>query len=220
MRWRGAAFEAMASEVGAGATDLPGGQAVFIDALPDASTFGFYTNAPDLAIYSPSVPTSNLALTLDYGNPYHWDELVSMNYLFGAPVALGDAAPTTIVVGYLANQCVSDTIAPEISPVRDVEITGSHATWRAPAVGHATEYFIQLEQLTASDGQTAANVVVSFVTTALSLDIPGDFLTTGTYVLVITATNFGDVDRTTSLFGDGLPSLQAIMVTPPFTAQL
>jgi hypothetical protein len=220
MRWRGAAFEALASEVGAGATDLPGGQAVFIDALPDAAQFGFYTNAPDLAIYSPSVPTSNLALTLDYGNPYHWDEFVSMNYLFGAPVALGDAAPATIVVGYVANQCVSDTIAPEISTVRDVEITGSHATWQAPAVGHATEYFIQLEQLTASDGQTAANVVASFVTTARSLDIPGDFLTTGTYVLVITATNFGDVDRTTSLFGDGLPSLQAIMVTPPFTAQL
>jgi hypothetical protein len=217
MRWRGAAFEAMASEVGAGATDLPGGQAVFIDALPDAAQFGFYTNAPDLAIYTPSASASNLALTLEYGNPYHWDELVSMNYLFGAPVALGDAAPATIVVGYVANQCVTDTIAPEISPARDIVITGSHTSWQAPAVGHATEYFIQLEQLSASDGQTAANVVASFVTTARSLDIPSDFLAAGTYVLVITATNFGDVDRTTSLFGDGLPVYQAISVTPPFT---
>jgi hypothetical protein len=219
MRWRGAAFEAMASKVGAGATDLPGGQAVFIDALPDASTFGFYTNAPDLAIYAPSVAASNLALTLDYGDPYHWDEFVSMNYLFGAPVALGDAAPTTIVVGYLANQCVTDTITPELSPVRNVTINGSHATWQAPSLGHATEYSIQLEQLTASDGQTAANVVASFVTTARSLDIPSDFLTAGTYILVITAINFGDVDRTTSLFGDGLPVYQAISTTAPFTVQ-
>jgi hypothetical protein len=219
MRWRGAAFEAMASDVGVGATDLPGGQAVFIDALPGAAQFGFYTSAPDLAIYSPSVSASNLALTLDYGNPYHWDEFVSMNYLFGAPVALGDAAPTTIVVGYVANQCVTDTIAPELSPVRNATISGSHATWQAPALGHATEYFIQLEQLTASDGQTSANLVASFLTTARSLEIPSDFLTAGTYVLVITATNFGDVDRTTSLFGDGLPVYQAISVTPPFTVQ-
>jgi hypothetical protein len=225
LHWRGAAFEAMRSEVGAGATDVPGGAQVFVDALPDAARFGFYTNAPDLAIYTPSVPTSNLDLTLRYGNPYHWDEFYSLNYLFAVPVQLGSAAPASVFVGYVANldvgRVAGGVIAPEISPVRDVHIGRGDSptvTWSPPAIGCATEYFIQLEQLSASDGQTAANVVASFVTTDRSLQIPSDFITSGSsYVLAITAINFGDVDRTVSLFGDGLPIEQAIMVTPAFT---
>lgn len=225
LHWRGAAFEAMRGEVGAGATDVPGGQQVFLDALPDAARFGFYTNSPDLAIYTPSAPSSDLDLTLHYGNPYHWDEFYSLNYLFAAPVQLGSAAPATVFVGYVANldvdRVAGGVIAPQISPVRDVRIASGASptvTWSAPAIGHATEYFIQLEALSANDGQTATTIVASFVTTERSLQIPSDFITAGsTYVLAITAINFGDVDRTVSLFGDGLPALQAIMVTPTFT---
>jgi hypothetical protein len=224
LHWRGAAFEAMSSEVGAGAADLPGGQAVFVDALPDAAQFGFYTSAPDLAIYTPSVVSSNLDLTLHYGNPYAWDEFYSLNYYFAAPIALGDAAPATEFVGYVANldvDCTRDgVIAPQISPVRDVEIgSGASPTisWSPPAIGRATQYFVELQQVSASDGQTVTTVLADFVTTTRSLHIPADLIPTGsTYLLVISAVNFGDVDRTVSLFGDGLPFEQAIMVTPTF----
>jgi len=90
--------------------------------------------------------------------------------------------------------------------------------WDAPRLGRATQYFVSLKQLTEVSARTVSTVVASFVTRDRSLQIPSTFLVPGgTYLLSMTAVNFGTVDRTTSLFGDGLPFASARSITATFT---
>jgi len=240
LHWEGPRFEALRAEAGASAVDLAGAPLFFIDALPDAERFGFYANAPDLMGYFPSDSTANLAVTVEYGNPYStrgrpWDEFAIINYPFAVPVQLGAAAPRNEFAGYHANLSLSQLcdgiIAPLISPVRNVRIAGRDlgvaqsgvgpsptVRWDAPRLGRATQYFVSLKQLTEVSARTVSTVVASFVTRDRSLQIPSTFLVPGgTYLLSMTAVNFGTVDRTTSLFGDGLPFASARSITATFT---
>jgi len=240
LHWRGSEFEALRSAVGAGAADVPGADGVFIDALPDAAKFGFYTTSPDLMLYTPSDGTANVDATVSYGNPYvtlgkPWDEYAIINYFFAVPVQLGTAAPHLEFVGYAANLSLDElpggVVRPLISPVRDVRIAGKDlrspqagvglsptVQWDAPAIGQATQYFIALKILTATATRTAATTVATFITKDRTLQIPSTFLASGaTYILSMTAIDFGSVDRTIDLFGDGLPFESASSVTSTFT---
>ncbi|MEO8548316.1 MAG: hypothetical protein ABI678_00005, partial [Kofleriaceae bacterium] len=240
LHWRGSQFEALRAEVGAGAVDVAGGQGFFIDALPDAAELGFYATAPDLMLYTPSNPSTIIDATVMYGNPYAnqgtpWDEFAIVQYLFAKPVKLGTAAPYNEFVGYQANLAVCDLhdgiVAPRISPVRDVRIAGRSlgsaqtgvgasptVRWERPRIGRATQYLVTLRSLgVTSSGTTSRTTVATFVTKERSLHIPSGLLAPGgTYVLAIAAIDFGDVDRTIDLFGDGLPFVSAGTVTATF----
>jgi hypothetical protein len=239
LHWRGPELAALRSEVGAGASDAPGGQGFFIDALPDAAKLGFYTTAPDLMLYTPTTSSANVDITLSYGNPYStlgkpWDEFAIINYFFAVPVQLGTAAPYNEFVGYDANMALGElhggVVKPLISPVRDVRIAGKPlcspqtgvglsptVRWDAPATGRATQYIIALKRLAATSTRTSGTIVATFVTKDRALQIPSTYLASGsTYILSITAINFGRVDRTTDLFGDGLPFESASSITSTF----
>jgi hypothetical protein len=219
---------------------VPGAQGIFIDALPDAAKFGFYTTSPDLMLYTPSDGTANVDATVSYGNPYAtlgkpWDEYAIINYFFAVPVQLGTAAPHLEFVGYAANlslgELPSGVVKPLISPVRNVRIAGKDlrspqtgigmspsVQWDAPAIGRATQYFIALKSLTATSTGTVAATVATFITKDRTLQIPSTYLASGaTYILSMTAIDFGSVDRTTDLFGDGLPVESASSITSTFT---
>lgn len=240
VHWRGSAFEALRAEAGAGAVDAPGQQGLFIDALPDANELGFYTTAPDLMLYTPSAPSTNLDFTVGYGNPYAtmgkpWDPFAIVQFSFAVPVQLGAAAPYNERVGYDANLPLAalhdGVVAPLISPVRNVRIAGKDLSspqtgvgtspivqWDAPRIGRAAQYFLLLRKVTATATQTSARSVVRFVTRSRSLQIPSPYLEGGgTFLLSIAAVNFGHVDRTRSLSGDGLPFESASSVTSTFT---
>jgi len=240
LHWRGSEFEALRSAVGAGAADVPGADGVFIDARPDAAKFGFYTTSPDLMLYTPSDGTANVDATVSYGNPYvtlgkPWDEYAIINYFFAVPVQLGTAAPHLEFVGYAANLSLDElpggVVRPLISPVRDARIAGKDLRspqtgvglsptiqWDAPTIGQATQYFIALKRLTVAATRTTATTVATFVTKDRTLPIPSTFLARGaTYILSMTAIDFGAVDRTVDLFGDGLPFESASSVTSTFT---
>jgi hypothetical protein len=240
LHWQGSAFEALRSDVGAGAADTPGGQGAFIDALPDAAKFGFYTTSPDLMLYTPTSGSANVDITVSYGNPYStqgkpWDEYAIINYFFAVPVHLGAAAPYHELVGYDANMALGELhggiVKPLISPVREVRIAGKDlrlpqtgvglsptVRWDAPAIGRATQYFIALKRLTATSTGTSGTTVARFVTKDRTLRIPSTYLASGTtYILSMTAIDFGNVDRTTDLFGDGLPFESASSITSTFT---
>jgi hypothetical protein len=240
LHWRGADFEALLPDVGAGASDVPGADGVFIDALPDADRFGFYTSSPDLMLYTPTDNTANVDPTVTYGNPYSsmghpWDEYAIIEYLFAVPVQLGSAAPYDEFVGYDANMALAELhggmVKPLISPVRHVRIAGKSLAspqtgvgasptvrWDAPAIGNATQYIVTLKSLAADTSGTSSTIVATFVTKARSFQIPASYLAGGTtYILSMTAVNFGNVDRTRDLFGDGLPFESASSVTSTFT---
>ena len=240
LHWRGSAFERLRAEVGAGAVDAPGGQGVFIDALPDAARFGFYTTSPDLMLYTPSAAPANLDATVAFGNPYStmgksWDEYAIIQFLFAAPVQLGTAAPYNEFVGYNANLSLAElhdgVVTPRISPVRNVRIAGRDlgspqtgvgmsptVRWEAPATGRATQYVVVVRSVTATQATTSATSVARFVTKDTSLRIPSTYLASGgTFLLSLTAVDFGDVDRTQALFGDGLPFQSASSITSTFS---
>jgi hypothetical protein len=222
--WRGASFDALASGLGAGASTSFA--TMFVDAEPDADQFGFYGfAAPDLLLYTPSSLSVNADLSVHYGNPYRsngraWDEFATVLYFYQVPVQLGDAAPKLETLAYQANTAVGEDIViePRISAVRDVHIEPPFVRWQPPAIGHATLYFLTLERLGISDGVTTSETIVQFYTKDRELEIPSTYLETGsTYVMQIQAINFGDVDRTTDLFGDGLPFAGVTMLTQSFT---
>jgi hypothetical protein len=240
VHWRGSAFEELRAEAGAGAVDAPGQQGLFIDALPQAAQFGFYATAPDLMLYTPSAPSTDLELTARYGNPFAtmgkpWDAFAIVQFSFAVPVQLGTAAPYNERAGYDANLSLSalrdGVVAPLISPVRNVRIAGKDLSspqtgvgpspivqWDAPRIGRATQYAVLLRKVTATATRTSATSVVRFVTRSRSLQIPSPYLADGgTFLLSIAAINFGRVDRTRSLFGDGLPFESASAVTSTFT---
>ena len=240
LHWRGSAFEALLPDVGAGASDVPGADGVFIDALPDAASFGFYTTSPDLMLYTPTDSTANVDPTVVYGNPYStmgraWDEYAIINYFFAVPVQLGSAAPYNEFVGYDANMSLAalhgGVVKPLISPVRHVQIAGKSlgspqtrvgtsptVRWDAPAIGNATLYVVTLKRLSADSSGTSSTIVATFVTKDRSLQIPSTYLASGsTYILSMTAVDFGSVDRTRDLFGDGLPFESASSITSTFT---
>jgi hypothetical protein len=191
-------------------------------------------------LYTPTRSATNIDATVVYGNPYStmgtpWDEYAIINYFFAVPVQLGTAAPHNEFVGYDANMPLAGlhggVVTPLISPVRNVQIAGRDlrspqtgvgvspiVRWDAPRIGRATQYFIALKRLTATSTATAATVVATFVTKDRSLQIPSTYLASGgTFILNMTAANFGTVDRTRSLFGDGLPFESASSVTATFT---
>lgn len=225
MHWRGASFDALASSVGAGASTFYA--TMFVDAEPDADRYGYYGfAAPDLLLYTPSTFTVNADLAVHYGNPYRtrgraWDEFATVLYYYHAPVQLGDAAPKLDTLAYQANVAVEDDMVftPKISPVRDVRISPPFVRWQPPAIGHATQYLLTLERLGVdASNTTTITAVAQFYTKDRELEIPSDYLERGaTYVMKIMAINFGDVDRTTDLFGDGLPFAGVSMITAPFT---
>ena len=224
LRWRGASFDALASSLGAGASSVFA--TMFVDAEPDADRLGFYGfAAPDLLLYTPSSLSVNADLAVHYGNPYRtmgraWDVFATVLYFYQVPVQLGDAAPLSETLIYQANTAVDDdiVIAPRISAVRDVQIAPPFVRWQPPALGHATQYFLTLERLGVADGATTSQTIVQFYTKDRELEIPSTYLESGaTYVMQIQAINFGDVDRTTDLFGDGLPFAGVTMITAPFT---
>ncbi|HEV7554109.1 MAG TPA: hypothetical protein VGO00_01575 [Kofleriaceae bacterium] len=224
LRWRGASFDALASSLGAGASSVFA--TMFIDAEPDADRFGFYGfAAPDLLLYTPSSLSVSADLAVHYGNPYRstgraWDEFATVLYFYQVPVQLGDAAPLLETLVYQANTAVDEdiVIAPRISAVRDVQIAPPFVRWQPPTIGHATQYFLTLERLGVADGVTTSETIVQFYTKDRELEIPGTYLESGaTYVMKIQAINFGTVDRTTDLFGDGLPFAGVTMITESFT---
>jgi hypothetical protein len=239
LHWHGADFEALLPDVGAGASDIPGADGVFIDALPDAASFGFYTTSPDLMLYTPTDSTANVEPTVTYGNPYStmgrpWDEYAIINYFFAVPVQLGSAAPYNEFVGYDANLSLAElhgVVKPLISPARHVRIGGKDlgspqtgvgtsptVRWDAPAIGTATQYLVNLKRLVAGSSGTSSTIVATFIVKDRSFQIPSNYLAVGTtYILTITAINFGNVDRTHDLFGDGLPFESASSVTSTFT---
>jgi len=65
---------------------------------------------------------------------------------------------------------------------------------------------------------TSSTTVATFVTKDRTLQIPSTFIASGgTYILSMTAIDFGSVDRTRDLFGDGLPFESASSITSTFT---
>jgi hypothetical protein len=236
-------FDALRAQVGPGA--LPAEdfeQSIFIHALPELRRRGFFILGPRLVVSFPPAGTLDYDRTLIYGNPFTtggvaWDEYAVVRYNFSMPVlAAGATTPANLQVGFrgeipIAALAIDGTIAPALTPVRNVKIAGKDLitprlgvgltptiTWDPPSTGTPTSYLVSVRRVTANGTATAIRTVASFRTTSTSLQLPESVLVSGAaYVLVIDANAIPGYDHAAPFTGGGLPSFFATSATAQFT---
>jgi len=245
LRWKGAAFAALAAQAGPGAQPAPA-PAISIRALPDAlarhgNFFSrLYTNLPSLVDFGPISGAADLDETVTYGNPFssqgaRWTELATVVYAI--PVSIrtpqGNGLVLAMMVSATPVGALAETgvLAPAITPVRDARIDGqpldtsrSRAglapllTWEAPAVGAATSYAVAVHAVEGSALGVDVKKVATFHTRAPSLRLPdGIMRAEGSYVFTITAIAAPGADLTTRPFVGSLPYAAADHVTARLT---
>jgi hypothetical protein len=236
-------FEALRGQVGPGAQPSRSFQhSLFIHALPRALQRGFFDVAPRVARFFASAGTEDYDQSFIYGNPFKtadigWDEFMIARHNFFVPVlAAGATTAADLAVGFMAQLPVSElavdgTIAPVLTPVRNVKIAGRDLmtpqtgvgltpmiTWDAPAIGAPTCYSVRLRQVGVSDATTTVRVVATFLTTATSLTLPGTLLSSGSsYLLEIEAQAIPDYQGISAPFVSGLQAVFANAATAQFT---
>jgi hypothetical protein len=236
-------FDALRAQVGPGAQPPQRfQQSLFIHALPRAQQRGFFNDAPRVAWFFASAGTEDYDQSFTYGNPFKtagigWDAFMIARHNFFVPVlAAGATTAVDLSVGFraqlpVAALAVDGTIAPVITPVRNVKIAGLDLmtpqtgvgltptiTWDAPAIGAPTCYSVRLRQVGVNGATTTVPVVATFLTTATSLTLPGTLLSSGSsYLLDIEAQAIPDYQGTNAPFVNGLPAAFADAATAQFT---
>jgi hypothetical protein len=235
-------FDALRAQVGPGAQPSQAfQQSLFIDALPRASQRGFFDVGPRVARFFPPAGTEDYDQSFRYGNPFktaglEWDEFMVARHNFFVPVlAAGATTAVDLQVGFVMHLPVSalagdGTIAPVITPVRNMKIAGLDlltpqkavgltptVTWDAPAIGTATCYSVRLRQVGLDGAATTVRVVATFLTTATSLTLPDALLSSGSsYLLDIEAQAIPDYQGTHAPFVSALPAAFADAATAQF----
>ncbi len=231
LRYQGRAFARLAAEAGPGARPAAMAQ-IAVHALPEplahhndfAATL--YQGLPALAVVGPQLAGDDAELAIAYGNPFAtggaaWTDVVTVVYPMTVPVTTASGAsslPARIVVAMPASALANADLAPAISPVRDVVINdlslavdqaglGAAPTiaWRAPAVGHATDYAIEVRAVEAGALGVELPVVATLHTRATRIQLPASVAPGKPYVLTITAI--------AAPAGDTLPYASADFVT-------
>jgi hypothetical protein len=217
-------------------------QSLFIVAAPHVREDALLAEEPRLVVAFPAPDKLDYDQSFVYGNPFTtggvaWDELAEIRYNFRVPVlAAGATTPLNVPVGFLARIPVpalaaDGTIAPTLTPVRNVKIAGSSLaepqvgvgltptiTWDPPLTGTPTSYEVSVRQVTADRTATTLRSIASFITTSTSLRLPDSVLSVGaSYILVIDAEAAREYDPAKPFRTNGLPSFSAIAATAQFT---
>ncbi len=242
VHWKRSQFEALAAQGGPGAVD-DGLSLLALDAMPGATTRGFFANAPDLVEFThPPTGSTDIDETFTYGNPFTtggtaWDEFLIISYQFNAPVKAAAASSAThVTTGYYANALVSDlkqdgTIAPVINGVGTITVGGMDVTstaqagvgmtpkitWTAPTVGTPMGYTVEIQAVGVSAGTTSLGSVGTFFTKDTSLQVPDMILQSGmSYIVEIFAVTSAGADYTAKPFISPLPYAQFATISAQF----
>jgi hypothetical protein len=236
-------FDAFRDQIGPrDAATESGFQTFFIEALPHAAEFGRIAQGAHLVEFFAPAGDLDYAQAFTYGNPFKtgstaWDEVASVLHRFDVPVlAAGATTPARVPAGFTSNIPISaleanGTIAPIVSPVRNVTIASKDAAvpqtgvglaplikWDAPSAGTPTVYELRLQRVTANQAQTQLTTVATFRTTATSLQVPGTFLHAGaSFIMQLTAFADPGYDTAAPFLDDGGAWHSVTSVTAQFT---
>jgi hypothetical protein len=236
-------FDALRAQFGPGA--LPPElfeQSIFIHALPQFRRRGAFGPAPRLLVAFPPEGTLDYDRTFTYGNPFTtggvaWEEFAVVRHDFKVPVvAAGATTPFNVLVGFryvipVAALAIDGTLAPVLTPVRNVKIAGMDLatpragvglaptiTWDPPSSGTPTGYVVGVLRVTADGTTTTVRRIATFNTRSPSLQLPESVLSTGaSYILVIDASAVPDYDDAAPFMAGGLPNFFTTSATAQFT---
>jgi hypothetical protein len=213
-----------------------------VSALPEASTRGYYAQAPDLIVYAPGYSNDSTAVTTawTFGNPYGaWNQIAWCRYFKYRNISLPGATPTAIFARLLSYRDASTVSAqsplePIIGAVINPTVNGSPAlgtslisgagvsptvAWSAPTIGTPSRYVVTIDLLVNRSGATALQPIAQLETDDVQLVVPPGVLSSGrAYVFEIAARSVPNVDLSATPNGNSLPAgfsnITTTMVTP------
>jgi len=207
-------------------------------AQPGGLAHGSFSSTPDVAIATPPAGTSDVSLTMTWGNPFPatWPLVGAATSAFAVSYTAAGATPKTFdgtVTSFSPLASLPAAVVPVISPVQSPTIDGNDAfaggaaasetpviAWSAPALGTPAGYAVSLYLIRNGGGATAFDQVATFYTKEPSVTIPLGVLIGGqSYFVDITA--YADaVDRSVTPFWAALPTASADVLSGAVTIPL
>lgn len=213
-----------------------------VSALPEASTRGYYAQAPDLIVYAPRYTNDSTAVTAawTFGNPYGaWNQIAWCRYFKYRNISLPGATPTAIFARLLSYRDASTVSAqsplePIVGAVVSPTVNGNPAlgtslisgsgvsptlAWSAPTIGTPSRYVVTIDLVVNQGGATALQAIAQLETGEVQVVVPPGVLSSGrTYVFEIAARSVPNVDFGATPNGNSLPAgfsnITTTMVTP------
>jgi hypothetical protein len=234
-RIRRGAFAALGEEINPAAVPL---QYVYgVDVQPGGAAAASVTGTPDLALGGMAPGDADVDVPLSWGNPYpgSWPVFGFANAVYSIPISVPtDAGPLTLALSTLIinngtplDAFRRDGMGPSLSPVRDARVGGQRMlpgasgvgttpwiTWAAPRVGCPTTYGVSIRRIDVAGTRVTSVPVWAGFTPDRSLRVPeGIMIAGGRYLVVVSASVFGDVDLGRTPFQRGFPFARAAAVS-------
>lgn len=233
INWSRSQFEQLRTLVNPGASDDYSNCGLF--AQPGSGAHGFFTSSPDLVFATPTNGSTDITMTMSYGNPFDpsWPLVAATGYAFAVSYTAAGATATTIdgsVWSYQLLSSLPSPIVPMVGPVLTPTINGSNAfaaqtgvgatpliAWSPPSIGTPTSYWVTVRQVNNVGGKTQLAFVANLPTQRTSVRIPPGLLQKGaTYMFVITA-YVEAIDYTVTPLVDAYPEAFADVLTATVT---
>jgi hypothetical protein len=232
--WRLSQFESYVS-------DWPGDRVpvqhdFYVGAIPWAVDGGPSANGSAVLVHATAGPrTSDATVGFTYGRflPAFWKEYVEVQMSGGLRFPRGDSYlsyPLSVGALFPLEQ-VPSNLTPVVSPPRGLRISGRDASvplmevgaapvlsWSAPALGTATFYDVDVEQVVSTGGSLSFETAATFRVFSTMLQMPrGLFRPGGTYVAFVTASAEMNPSFSSAPYRVHAPTAWADTATAPFT---
>lgn len=184
---------------------IQGLDTVYMDTLPRFAEYGAFDGSPDLALANNQEQgQGDFHVSLEFGNPFPstWTRFAVVQAIAYVPFTVGLPDGSTSRPAYysatVSSQVqvvdgVTQTLVPQVGPVRDLRLNGLSATttlsgvgstpllsWTVPSLGTPNRYSVRLYELLAtSSGGTTRASRGSFTTTQTQLRVPPGFIVSG-----------------------------------------
>jgi hypothetical protein len=200
-------------------------------AQPGGLTHGWFTSTPDVAIALPPAGTSDVSLTMSYGNPFpaSWPLVGAATSTYKVTFAAAGATSATFdgqITTFTPLASLPPAVVPVVSPVTSPTVDGTDASggvptisampviaWSAPAVGTPTSYTVDVFSISNVGGKTSLDDLATFYTTGTSITIPPGLLAGGQDYFVRIRAQADAIDRTLAPFEKSFPTASADVVT-------
>ena len=204
-------------------------------AQPGGVAGGPFSSTPDLVVVRPPSGTSDVGMTVGYGNPFpaSWTLVAATASNFAvsytAPGATAGSFDGAIWTYATVDQLPSP-IVPLVSPVQRPLINGKSAfspqtsasatpliSWSPPLFGAPSSYALYLYAVDNSLGATTLDFVSALYTASTSVRVPPGMLVGGQSYFVVISALAGGADASVSPFLQPLPSGWADTLSAAFT---
>lgn len=230
--WKRTLFQVYGADVHPAATLAA--ESLVAAAFPELPFHGPAGATPDLFVIVTDLFTTDLALTMQYADPFPtaWKRVGRAAFTYAVEVPVPGASSPLAVTGEIVRwndvAMLDPAVEPVVSPPTAPLVAGQDAfgpqsgvgttptiSWSAPALGTPDAYEVTVARVYAlGDGTPTSEPVARFLTADRTLTVPGGVLVAGeSYVFTITASADAALDLERQPFAAGIAGGSAAVVT-------